>query len=108
MRRHRVPGKFATPKAASRAVDCLRELAGAAAVVALVISATAFGASPSTVCDAVEAPAGAERDLTTPQESSDSNKSDETETAPKHERNGKGSRRIRGSDQYADRRVMNA
>ena len=101
-------GKFATPKAAYCVVDRLRKLAGAAVVAAMVISGAAFGVPPATVCDAVEAPAGTERDLAAPQESSDSNKSGETETAPKQERNGKGSRRIRGSDQYADRRVMNA
>ena len=103
-----MPGRLATLKAPHRVVDWRRELVGAAAVAALVISATASGAPPATVCDAVEAPAAAERDLAAPKESSEPNKNDETEAAPKRERNGKGSRRMRGSDSYADRRVMNA
>lgn len=58
--------------------------------------------------DATEQPAESGTDVGAPQETNGTREPDERETAPKEERNGKGHRRIRGSDPSADRSVMNA
>jgi hypothetical protein len=77
-------------------------------VTALTVFCTRFDSPDAIVCDAREAPAETDRDVGAPHETNESKERDESESAPRQERNGKGGRRIRGSDQSADRRVMNA
>lgn len=90
------------------AVRGLRGATCLIAVATLAVLGMSFEASAAVICDASETPAGSDPGAGAPRETNDTKERDEREAAPRQERNGKGGRRIRGSDPHAEKRVMNA